>query len=60
MNNRRFLKPKEVALELNCNVYTVYGLLKSGRLAGIKLGTHWRVKRTDFNKFIREGGIHKQ
>lgn len=56
---KRFMKPKEVALELNCNVYTVYGLLKSGRLTGIKLGTHWRVKRSDFNKFIIQGGIHK-
>jgi len=53
---RRFLKPREVAIELNCNVYTIYDLLKTGQLVGIKLRTHWRVHKAELEKFIKTRG----
>lgn len=57
----KLLKVDEVAKELDVHKYTVYDLLNSGKLPGIRINTHWRVRREDLDKFttahaIAEGG----
>lgn len=51
----RLLTPKDVAERLGVHLYTVYGLLRSGRLPGFRLNTHWRIKREALNNFMKEG-----
>ncbi len=48
-----FLTPKEVAEVLGLNVFTVYSLLKSGELKGVKLGRRtWRIRKEDLDNYI--------
>lgn len=46
------MTPHEVAEILNVNVYTVHGLLRSGRLRGFKIVTHWRVTHEALEEFM--------
>jgi len=43
----------EVAKILRVNIYTVYNLLKSGRLNGFKLTHRWRINKQDLIKFMK-------
>ena len=52
----KLLRPKEVADVLGVHVYTVYDLLKSGRLEGFKLRTHWRIKPAALERFMQSNG----
>ncbi len=47
-----FLTVAEVAAELNVHVSTVYRLVRSGELAGIKVGTAVRVRRSAVDAYI--------
>ncbi len=49
------LTVKEVSELLRTHPYTVYQLLKSGKLEGFKLRTHWRITRDALNKFMTKG-----
>jgi excisionase family DNA binding protein len=51
----RLLTAREVATELNLHIYTVYDLLKEGRIAAIKINSHWRIKRDELDKFVKKG-----
>ncbi|KKN32849.1 hypothetical protein LCGC14_0809670 [marine sediment metagenome] len=54
------LRPSDVARELGVHLYTVYGLLSSGRLKGFKLHTHWRIRRIALKRFMRSTkGVRK-
>ena len=46
-----FMTTAEVANRLNVHRFTVYMLLKSGRLRGFKLRHAWRISRAEFNRF---------
>ena len=46
------LTPKQVADILAVNLYTVYSLLNSGKLAGFRIKTHWRVKQKSLDNFM--------
>jgi excisionase family DNA binding protein len=50
----RFLTIADVAEVLNVSVSQVYGLVRSGELPAIKVGTHghWRVERSALESFI--------
>jgi excisionase family DNA binding protein len=50
----RFLTIADVAEILNVSVSQVYGLVRSGELPAIKVGTHghWRVERPALESFI--------
>jgi len=56
----RLLTAQEVADELNVHVYTVYQLLKAGRLGGSKIRTHWRVKREELDRFVQISNNNKE
>lgn len=49
-----FFTIKEVATILKITEDTVYSWLQDGRLKGIQLGGwSWRIKREDFNEFVK-------
>ncbi len=52
MTTEEVLTVKEVSEVLRTHPYTVYQLLKSKRLKGFKLRTHWRITRESLNKFM--------
>lgn len=45
------LTAKEAAIFLKINVYTLYQMLKTGRLQGFRINTHWRVSRVELDRF---------
>lgn len=54
--DRRFLRPEEVAEELNVTVSQVYTLMRSGELRAVKIGKRgvWRVSREALEQFVVE------
>lgn len=48
----RFLTLADVAAELAISVHQAYALVRSGELAAIKVGGHWRVETTQLQAFI--------
>ena len=51
---QRTLKPREAAAKLSVHVCTVYGMLKSGRLKGFKLRSHWRILESELGAFMEQ------
>lgn len=45
-----YLTPYEVADEFGISLTTVYNLLRSGKLPGIKIGKTWRIPKDDILK----------
>jgi len=54
MSDNKVFTAAQVAKELGVHLYTVYELLKSKRLEGFKLQTHWRVRRDALDEFMRK------
>ena len=52
------LTPDEVAKVLGLSRRTVVGWLENGKLPGIKVGSRWRVKEEDLDKFIDEPNMY--
>lgn len=48
------LSVKDVARLLKLTTRTVYSLLESGQLQGIKIGKVWRVTEEDLKAFIEK------
>ena len=46
------LTPKEVAKILGVHPYTIHNLLKSGRLKGFRVNSHWRITVEALNEFM--------
>jgi len=44
----------EVANYLNCHWFTVYRLVRRGALPAFRLGSNYRVRRTDLEKWIAD------
>ena len=47
---------KQVAEELNVSIRTVYKYVKNGQLKAGKIGYLWRIKKEDFEEFIKPKG----
>lgn len=45
--------PKEVAARLKLSEKTVLEYLREGKLAGFKIGKHWRIRASDLESLIR-------
>jgi len=54
VEDERFYSIEEVAKILNVSDGAVRKWLKAGALKGIKLGRIWRIRESDFDKFLRE------
>ena len=49
-----WLTVEEIAAELRVHVGTVRGWIREGKLKGAKFGRDYRIRREDYEKFIRE------
>jgi excisionase family DNA binding protein len=45
--------PSEVAERLRVTREVVYKWLQSGKMKGIRVGRHWRVRGSDLNAFLQ-------
>jgi excisionase family DNA binding protein len=50
----RLLTPADVAEQLQVEVSTVQGWLRTGRLKGIKLGRYWRIRPEAVEELLAE------
>lgn len=53
---RRFMRPEEVAEELNVTVSQVYTLMRSNQLPAVKIGKRgvWRVSRDALEAYVSD------
>lgn len=49
-----WLSVGEVAEVLGVHQRTIYRALSTGRLAGVRVGSHWRVRRADMDEWLRQ------
>jgi len=54
VEDERFYSIYEIAELLNVSDGAVRKWLKAGALKGIKLGRIWRIRESDFDKFLKE------
>lgn len=54
------LTPEEAAEFLRVNPQTVYRALRAGTLPGAKIGTSWRILRSELEEHLRTGGLTKK
>ncbi len=47
-----YLTPYEVAYELSLSLTTIYKLLRSKELPGVKVGRFWRIPKEDLEKLF--------
>ncbi len=50
------LTAQEVAEELRCHLETVYALITRGQLLALRVGSNYRIKRSDLDAFLSTGG----
>jgi len=51
---KRMLTAQELAVYLRVNRSTVYRLLKKGELPGFRIGSEWRFRIDEVNRWFRE------
>jgi len=44
---------EEAARYLKVHEQTIYSLLRSGRLKGVKVGQQWRIHKEDLDEYLR-------
>lgn len=54
-----YLTTKETSSLLKVNVLTVRRWIDSGKLPATFLGKEYRIKKTDFDKFMKEREVKK-
>ena len=54
------MTPEELAGYLRVSRQTIYNLLWRGEIPGMKVGTHWRLKKSDVEKWLSQKGEEKQ
>jgi excisionase family DNA binding protein len=48
----RFLKPEDIARELDVKVETVQGWCRTKKLPAYKIGGEYRIERSDYEAFL--------
>ena len=54
MTETQYLKPKDIAKELDVSVTTIWRLINSGELESVQVGTQWRVNRSAYEQWKQE------
>jgi excisionase family DNA binding protein len=54
MPEKEFYTPDEAASYLGISVMTIYRLLKKGGLPGAKVGSQWRIRKSDLDKIFNK------
>lgn len=49
----KLMTPQQVADFLQVDFRTVYHLLRSGKLSGVKVGRIWRIRPEDVEEYLR-------
>lgn len=52
MESEKFLRPEEIARQLDITEEQVRRYLRKGELVGFKLGNDWRVRPSDLAEFL--------
>jgi excisionase family DNA binding protein len=53
--SQAFLTTEEVIAFLRVNARTVYRLIRAGDLPAVRVGRQWRVRRSDFDRWLDRG-----
>ena len=53
-NNKEFYKAQELAEKLSVNIMTIYRYIKAGRLQAYKIGKEFRIKKEEFESFMKK------
>ena len=54
MESEKFLRPDEIARQLDITEEQVRRYLRKGELVGYKFGNDWRVKPSDLDSFLEQ------
>jgi excisionase family DNA binding protein len=52
LDSSEVLTVQQVAEYLNCSYITVWRLLRSGQIPAFRVGSEWRLRRTDFDRWL--------
>lgn len=52
--DQEWLTVAEIAQHLRLHVMTVYRRIKAGELGAVKVGRSYRVKKSEFERYLRE------
>jgi excisionase family DNA binding protein len=53
-SQQRFVTVAEVARELRVSNMTVYRLVQSGQLPAVRVGRSYRIRSSDFDRYLSE------
>ncbi len=48
------MTPEQAAAYLQLNRETLYRFIREGRIPASKIGRHWRLLKSDLNRFLEE------
>lgn len=51
---KEFLTVDDIADKLGLTEMTIYRLIKNGSIPSYKIGSSWRIKQEDFEKFMND------
>ncbi len=54
MSDNEIMTVSEVAEYFKISEVTTYKLVQEGKIPAVKIGRHWRVKRSDLTEFIEK------
>jgi excisionase family DNA binding protein len=54
-----YLTTKDIATLLKVNILTVRRWIDAGKLKALFLGKEYRIKRSDFDQFMKEREVNK-
>lgn len=49
----KFIKPREIAVLLKLNIFTIYEYIRQGKLRAVKFGRSYRIEENDLKTFIK-------
>ena len=55
-DEKQVYRPEEIAMHLGLHANSVYSLLKSGVLPGVKAGRKWLISKRRFDAWLHGGG----
>ncbi|MEA3345712.1 MAG: helix-turn-helix domain-containing protein [Chloroflexota bacterium] len=54
VERKEFLTSRDIAKELSYHIETIRRYLREGEIPAVKLGGQYRVRREDFERFLRD------
>lgn len=60
ISKSEYLTPKEIGEVLNVSGRTIIRLIEAGDLKAVKVGSSWRVLKSDFQAYLDENSNQKK